>query len=39
MKKGWKIAIKVIEALVWLWGKIKPGIPDSNNDNNVSKKK
>lgn len=26
MKKGWRIALKVIDALVWLWNKIKPSI-------------
>lgn len=27
MKRGWKIFIKVVDAIVWLWDKIKQVIP------------
>lgn len=37
MKKGWSIVIKVIDAIVWLWGKIKPGLPDSDKSTDRSK--
>lgn len=39
MKKGWKILIKILDAIVWLWGKIKPHVPnnDSNSTNNQSR--
>lgn len=30
MKKSWKIVIKVVDALVWLWDKIKPVILGSD---------
>lgn len=39
MKKGWRVFIKIIDVIVWLWGKIKPSLPkeDSNSINNQSK--
>lgn len=37
MKKGWKIFIKVVDAIVWLWDKIKQVLPSTDNkkDNDV----
>lgn len=41
MKKGWKIFIKVLDAVVWLWGKIKEIIPkgDSGSTGSINNQK
>lgn len=31
MKTGWKVVMSVLDAIVWLWGKIKPTIEKDKN--------
>lgn len=30
MKKGWTIFIKILDAISWLWSKIRPNLPSDN---------
>lgn len=38
MKKGWRIFFKVVDAVVWLWNKIKPQIDKEINQDESPKK-
>lgn len=38
MKKGWRIFFKVVDAIVWLWGKIRPQIDKDTNPDESPKK-
>lgn len=39
MKKGWKVVIKIVDAIVWLWSKIKPSLPEVEEGSNKQLKK
>lgn len=38
MKKSWKVVIKVIDAIVWFWSKIKPALPELEDDKVLEEK-